>query len=60
MRGGEAGKGVGTVRGGNGKFSAGAGAELTTEGAANFVSGGIEGAIRAAVAVAVLDVGETG
>lgn len=60
MRGGEAGKGVGTVRGGNGKFSAGDGAELTTEGAANFVSGGIEGAIRAAVAVAVLDVGETG
>jgi hypothetical protein len=33
---------------------------LSTEGAANFVSGGIEGAIRAAVAVAVLDVGETG
>ena len=58
MRGGEAGKGVGTVRGEDGKFSAGAGAELTTDGAVNFVSGGIEGAIRAAVAVAVPDAGE--
>jgi len=37
---------------------AGDGAELTTDGAANFVSGGVAGAIRAAVAVAVLDAGE--
>ena len=58
MRGGDAGTGVGTVRGGDGKFAAGDGAELATDGAANFVSGGVAGAIRAAVAVAVLDAGE--
>ena len=50
--------GVGTVRGGDGKFSAVDGAELITDGAVNFVSGGTAGAIRAAVAVAVPDAGE--
>ena len=60
MRGGDAGTGAETVRGGDGKFSAGDGAELTTDGAVNFVSGGTAGAIRAAVAVAVLDAGDAG
>ena len=58
MRGGDAGTGTETVRGGDGKFVAGEGAELTTDGAANFASGRVAGAIRAAVAVAVLDAGE--
>ena len=58
MRGGDAGTGAEAVRGGDGKFVAGEGAELTTDGAANFASGSGAGAIRAAVAVAVLDAGE--
>ena len=58
MRGGDAGTGAETVRGGDGKFVAGEGTELTTDGAANFASGSVVGAIRAAVAVAVLDAGE--
>jgi len=49
------------VRGGDGKVAAGE--EVpgpATDGAANFVSGGVAGAMRAAVAVAVLDAGEAG
>lgn len=60
MRGGDAGTGVGTARGDEGKFAAGAEPELATDGADNFASGGAAGAIRAAVAVAALDADETG
>ena len=60
MRGGDAGTGAGTVRGGDGRLAAGDAPELTTDGAANFVSGSVAGAIRAAVAVAALDAGEAG
>ena len=60
MRGGDAGRGVGTARGGEGKVAAGDEAGPTTEGAESFVSGSVAGAMRAAVAVAVLDTVEAG
>jgi hypothetical protein len=60
MRGGDAGSGVGTARDGEGKVAASDEAGPATEGAESFVSGNVAGAMRAAVAVAVLDTVEAG